>query len=370
MTESIRIGVVIGTRPEAIKLAPVVWAMEADPILTPIVISTGQHKELLDPMLESFGINPTHELAAMAASGGLAELTSRLIEQLGRLFAAMTGIRGLIVQGDTTSALCGALAAFYEKIEVAHVEAGLRSGVLFDPFPEELNRRIISIATRWHFAPTGRAAASLRAEGIPNEAISVTGNTVLDTLKWARKTSLGKSAFNSTRTHILVTLHRRETQGIVMENLGRSIADITDLSHADTVLPLHKNPLVRKSLLPALSATPGVRLLEPMGYFDFQATLADTDLLITDSGGVLEEASFLGVPTIVCRDATERPEAIEAGTALLAGVNSIRLTDEAMALLHSPQRQAMMAAAPCPFGDGSAARRISDRLARDLGTRK
>lgn len=367
MTELIRLGVVIGTRPEAIKLAPVVWAMEADPILAPIVISTGQHKELLDPMLESFGLKPAHELSTMAVSGGLAELTSRLIEQLGSLFATGIGIRALIVQGDTTSALCGTLAAFYEKIDVAHVEAGLRSDVLVDPFPEEFNRRIISIAARWHFAPTERAAANLRAEGISKESISVTGNTVLDSLKWARNRTLGTSAFNSARTHILVTLHRRETQGVVMRTLGSSIAQITELSHAETILPLHKNPLVRRSLLPTLSATEGVRLLEPMGYFAFQATLADADLLITDSGGVLEEAAFLGVPTIVCRDATERPEAIEAGTALLVGVNPTRLIDEAMALLRSPQRRAMMAAAPCPFGDGTAAHRISDRLGQDLG---
>lgn len=368
MIEPIRIGVVIGTRPEAIKLASLVWAMEAHPVLAPIVISTGQHKELLEPILESFGLEPTYTLSAMAVGGGLAELTSRLIEQLGSLFATGIGIRALVVQGDTTSALCGTLAAFYEKIEVAHVEAGLRSDVLLDPFPEELNRRIISIAARWHFAPTERAAANLRAEGIPNGAISVTGNTVLDTLNWARKRTLGISAFNSTRTHILVTLHRRETQGIVMASLGRSIAQITELSDAETVLPLHKNPLVRRSLLPALSATEGVRVLEPMDYFTFQATLADADLIITDSGGVLEEAAFLGVPTIVCRDATERPEAIEAGTALLVGVNPTRLTDEAMALLRSPHRRALMAAAPCPFGDGSAARRILDRLERDLGT--
>lgn len=368
MSSSRRVAVVIGTRPEAIKLAPVVWALKKRSDLVPVVISTGQHRDLLASLLEDLGVIPDRRLDTMTASGDLFELTSRSVAALGPSLID-AGVHAVAVQGDTTTAMCAALAAFYAKIPVAHVEAGLRSGDPHDPFPEELNRRLITTLSKWHFAPTQQAAARLLTEGVDRTSIAVTGNTVIDTLRWARRDHRGSTAFGPSRDgpRVLVTLHRRESQGQPMIALGGAVANIAARSGAEIVLPLHPSPAVRAALLPALDDHVGIRLREPLPYFDFLATLADADLLLTDSGGALEEAAALGVPTLVCRDTTERPEALEAGTARLVGRDPLRVTEEAVALLADPVDRASMADAPCPFGDGVAAARIAARLADDIG---
>ncbi len=362
-----RVAVVIGTRPEAIKLAPVVWALGTHPDLVPVVISTGQHRELLAPVLDDLALTLDHLLDTMTAGGDLCGLTARLMDGLGPLLAD-ANLDAVVVQGDTTTALCAALAAFYARIPVAHVEAGLRSGDPRDPFPEELNRKMITVAARWHFAPTRLAADHLQAEGVDPQAVLVTGNTVIDTLAWGRREGRGSSSFDTgrLRPRVLVTLHRRETQGPTMAALGRAIADVAVRSGADVVLPLHRSPAVRAALLPALAGLAGIQLCEPLGYLDFVATLADADLLLTDSGGALEEAAALGVPTLVCRETTERPEALEAGTARLVGTDGRRVAEAAVALLEDPADRAAMADAPCPFGDGHAGARITARLAHDI----
>ena len=365
MSPPARVGVVVGTRPEAVKLAPVVWALEAHPDLTPVVISTGQHRELLVPVLTDLGLVPDHELATMGQSDDLAALTARLVAAIGSLFQQVQ-LDSVVVQGDTTTAVCAALAAFYACLPVAHVEAGLRSGNLRDPFPEELNRKVIDITARWHFAPTALAAGRLAAEGVSPTSVFTVGNTVIDTLAWARRERRGTSAFSrgsKTRSRVLVTLHRRETQGARMAALGEAIAEIAVTRDTEVVLPLHKSPSVRDALVPALAGRSHVVLCEPLGYLDFVATLSEADLLLTDSGGVLEEAAWLGIPALVCREATERPEAIEAGTARLVGTDPWRVFQETVGLLDDAVTRAAMSAAPCPFGDGHAATRIATRLA-------
>lgn len=361
--------VIFGTRPEAIKLAPVIRELTARGH-APAVVNTGQHRELLDPLLRQLGLRATVDLDVMRASQPLSGLTARLAEGLGD---ALRKLRpdAVIVQGDTTSALCGALAAFYERIPVAHVEAGLRSGVTDDPFPEELNRRLVSQLTTWHFAPTTRAADALRGEGFPAAAIELTGNTVIDNLFWVIDSGLGQSAYTMERgsvRRVLVTLHRRENQGERMASVARALLRLAARGDVEIALPLHRSPLVREVLVSALGGRAGITLVEALGYADFTATLAASDVVITDSGGVQEEAPSLGKPVLVARDTTERPEAIEAGAARLTGTGEHTLYQAAAALLDDADLYASMAEVVNPFGDGKAGARIAARLCADLAT--
>ena len=358
------IAVIFGTRPEAIKLAPVIRELQARG-QAPIIVNTGQHRELLDPLLHTLSITATVNLDVMRDNQPLSGLTARLSDSLGE---ALRKFRpdAVVVQGDTTTALCGALAAFYERIPVAHVEAGLRSGVLDDPFPEELNRRLVSQLTRWHFAPTERARDALRAEGASD--VELTGNTVIDNLFWVLEQGFGQSAFTGEGgRRILVTLHRRENQGYRMGGVAEVLRRLAGRGDVEIVLPLHKSPSVRQVLVPALGGQPGITLVEALDYPDFTATLAASDLVITDSGGVQEEAPSLGKPVLVARDTTERPEAIEAGAARLVGTDVAALFDAATALLDDAGLYASMASVVNPFGDGKAAERIVTRLFADLG---
>ncbi|HEY1624904.1 MAG TPA: UDP-N-acetylglucosamine 2-epimerase (non-hydrolyzing) [Streptosporangiaceae bacterium] len=364
------IAVIFGTRPEAIKLAPVIRELEGRGH-APAIINTGQHRELLDPLLRRMSITATVNLDAMRDNQPLSGLTARLSDSLGQALRKL-GPDAVIIQGDTTTALCGALAAFYERIPVAHVEAGLRSGVLEDPFPEELNRRLVSQLTRWHFAPTARARDALRAEGIDSSSIEVTGNTVIDNLFWVVDQGFGRSAFTgepgtSGKRRILVTLHRRENQGYRMGGVAEVLRRLAGRGDVEIVLPLHRSPTVRDVLIPALGGQPGITLVEALDYPDFTATLAACDLVITDSGGVQEEAPSLGKPVLVARDTTERPEAIEAGAARLVGTDVAALFGAATALLDDADLYASMASVVNPFGDGKAAHRIVTRLFTDLG---
>jgi UDP-N-acetylglucosamine 2-epimerase (non-hydrolysing) len=358
---------VLGTRPEAIKLAPVVRAMSDAPELTPVVVVTGQHREMVDQMLGMLDVTVSHDLHVMRDRQELSALTARLMDGLGVVIRAERP-DVVVVQGDTTTALCGALAAFYERIPVAHVEAGLRTGVADNPFPEELNRTLVGRIARWHFAPTLRAAANLEAEAVPDEHIVVTGNTVIDNLLWVRGQDVGATAFRTAdgTRRVLVTLHRRENQGGDMAAIARSLRRLADRGDVELLLPLHRSPAVRDALLPVLGGHPAVTLTDPLGYFDFVASLAACDLVMTDSGGIQEEAPTLGKPVLVLRTTTERPEAVEAGAAKLIGTDPEDVYAHAARLLDDPGEHAAMAHAGNPFGDGRAAERIVTRLLRDI----
>ncbi|MEZ0164762.1 non-hydrolyzing UDP-N-acetylglucosamine 2-epimerase [Kineococcus sp. LSe6-4] len=370
-----RVLLVIGTRPEAVKFAPLVRAMTADHRFDPVVVTTGQHREMLDQVLSALDVVPDVRLDVMRERQDLHRLTSRLSAELGTV---VTGgaFDALVVQGDTTTALCGALAGFYAGIPVAHVEAGLRSGVPTDPFPEEQNRRLVSRLARWHLAPTLPAGTNLLREGICADDIEITGNTVVDNLLWVVGRGLGRSAFGDggpararSGPRIVLTLHRRENQGPVMARLARAVAQVAEECDAEVVLPLHRSPAVRDAVLPVLGEHPHVRLTEPLDYLDFTATLAAADLALTDSGGVQEEAPSLDVPVLVLRNTTERMEAVRAGAALLVGTDPQEVRRRTLDLLADPERVQRMRSVPNPFGDGRAAERILERLARDLGPR-
>ncbi|MCW8377909.1 non-hydrolyzing UDP-N-acetylglucosamine 2-epimerase [Streptomyces justiciae] len=356
---------VLGTRPEAIKLAPVARAMAAGPQFEPVVVTTGQHREMLHQMLGMLGVDVRIALDVMRTRQQLSDLTARLVRELGTVLREQRPDL-VVVQGDTTTALAGALAAFYEKIPVAHVEAGLRTGVIDNPFPEELNRSLIGRIARWHFAPTPAAARHLTDEGVPDEQVFTTGNTVIDNLLWVLAEGSGTSAFRTDAKRILVTLHRRENQGERMRGMGRALTRLARRGDVEIVLPLHKSPAVRDALLPELDGQQGVSLVEPLDYLDFAATLAECDLVLTDSGGIQEEAPSLAKPSLVLRTTTERPEAVEAGAARLIGTDPDAIVTWAERLLDDPAEYRRMATAGNPFGDGEAARRILGQLAEDF----
>ncbi|MEU5420430.1 non-hydrolyzing UDP-N-acetylglucosamine 2-epimerase [Streptomyces sp. NPDC001407] len=362
----VRAMLVLGTRPEAIKLAPVARAMAASPLFDPVVVTTGQHREMLHQMLDLLQVPVHTELDVMRERQQLSTLTARLVDGLGEVVREERPDL-VVVQGDTSTALTGALAAFYEHLPIAHVEAGLRTGVLDNPFPEELNRRLIGRMARWHFAPTPRAAAHLAAEGVPDAEVFTTGNTVIDNLLWVLEQGSGRSLFESDRRRVLLTLHRRENQGATMRAMGRAMCRLADRGDVEMVVPLHKSPAVREALLPELSGHPAIRVVEPLGYVDFSATLAACDLVLTDSGGIQEEAPTLGKPALVLRTTTERPEAVEAGAARLVGTEPEAILDAAMRLLDDAAAYERMATAGNPFGDGHATDRIVAQLAEDFG---
>ncbi|WP_262059942.1 non-hydrolyzing UDP-N-acetylglucosamine 2-epimerase [Streptomyces sp. STR69] len=361
----VRAMLVLGTRPEAIKLAPVARAMAVGEQFEPIVVTTGQHREMLHQMLGLLCVDVRIALDVMRSRQQLSELTARLVGELGEVMRDQRPDL-VVVQGDTTTALAGALAAFYEKIPVAHVEAGLRTGVMDNPFPEELNRCLIGRIARWHFAPTKRAARHLTAEGVSPEQVFTTGNTVIDNLLWVLAEGTGASAFRTDARRVLVTLHRRENQGERMRGMGRALSRLAARGDVEIVLPLHRSPAVREVLLPELEGRQGVSLVEPLGYLDFAATLAECDLVLTDSGGIQEEAPSLGKPALVLRTTTERPEAVDVGAARLVGTDPEVIVSAAEELLDDPVAYRRMATAGNPFGDGQAAARVLAQLAEDF----
>ncbi|QIS17620.1 non-hydrolyzing UDP-N-acetylglucosamine 2-epimerase [Nocardia terpenica] len=362
----VRAVLVLGTRPEAIKLAPVARAMAGSPVFEPLVVTTGQHREMLHQMLDLLQIPVRTALDIMRDRQQLSALTARLVDSLGEAIREHRP-HLVVVQGDTTTALTGALAAFYEHVPVAHVEAGLRTGVPHNPFPEELNRRLIARIARWHFAPTPRAAGHLIAEGVPESTVIITGNTVVDNLLWVLAQRTGHSHFTTGPRRVLLTLHRRENQGDTMRGMANAIRRLANRSDVEIVLPLHKSPAVREALLPQLSGHTNIRVVEPLNYLDFSATLAACDLILTDSGGIQEEAPTLGKPTLVLRTTTERPEAIEAGAAILIGTDPDAIVAAANTLLDDQTAYQRMANAGNPFGDGHAADRILTHLTDDFG---
>ncbi|MXO63094.1 non-hydrolyzing UDP-N-acetylglucosamine 2-epimerase [Qipengyuania oceanensis] len=366
---------VVGTRPEAIKLFPLIHALRADGRLAARVCATGQHAGMLADVLALAGITPDHDLGLMCAGQSLDRLTARLIEAIGEVLDRERP-DVVIVQGDTTSAFAGALAAHYRQIPVAHVEAGLRSGNMHHPWPEEFNRKAIAAVADWHFAPTDAARDALLAENVRRQSVHVTGNTVIDALLWmrarlARQPSLAErmSAIEQAchgRRIIAVTCHRRENLDGGVERIAAALAELASRNDVAIVLPLHPNPSVRSSFLDALSCRDQVHLVEPLGYPDFVRLLDCAHLALTDSGGVQEEAPALGTPVLVMRETTERLEGIAAGTARLVGTDSDRIVAETARLLDDPVAHATMAQAHNPYGDGRASGRIVDVLAAAL----
>jgi UDP-N-acetylglucosamine 2-epimerase (non-hydrolysing) len=362
--------VCFGTRPEVVKLAPVIEALEAREGVRLTTVTTGQHREMLDQTLGTFGLEPDIDLAVLRTGLDLPELTAGAIADLG-VTVATEQPDAMIVQGDTTTAFCAALAAYYADVPVGHVEAGLRTQDLRSPFPEEANRRMVSVLARWHWCATERNAEALRREGVDPRTPTVTGNPVIDALLSVARRPLPPElaiALPPKRAarRILVTMHRRETLGEDQRALCRMLAGLAERPDVEIVFPVHLNPRVRDSAWAELAGREGVLLTEPLDYQSFVHVLKGSDLVVTDSGGVQEEAPVFGVPVVVMRDATERVEGIEAGVVRLAGTHPDDVRAEIVALLDDPEQYAAMAGACNPYGDGHAAERIVDELLRDL----
>lgn len=355
---------VFGTRPEAIKMAPVVKALAGEKGLRSLVCVTAQHREMLDQVLGLFSIAPDEDLDLMRDGQSLEELTARALPALGEALRRLKPDL-LLVQGDTTTSMVAALAAFYARIPIGHVEAGLRTGDPDYPFPEEMNRRITSALARHHFAPTERARQNLLAEGIADSAIRVTGNTVIDALLEvvALKPSRAPKLPLRGKRLILVTAHRRENFGPPLLEIAGAIRDLAErYPDLDLVYPVHRNPNVDRPVRKELSGVPGVHLIDPLEYKAFVDLMAESDLILTDSGGIQEEAPSLGKPVLVLRDETERPEAVQAGTVRLVGPHRQIIVARAAELLDSKDAYAAMARAINPYGDGKAAGRIVDEI--------
>jgi UDP-N-acetylglucosamine 2-epimerase (non-hydrolysing) len=354
------ITIVLGTRPEAIKLAPVILAFQACSDFRTRVVLTGQHREMVSQVMGLFGLTADHDLRLMAPNQTLTHVTCAALQGLQEEFRAHRPALAL-VQGDTTTAFASALAAFYEQIPVGHVEAGLRTDSLFDPFPEEANRRLISQLALLHFAPTERSALNLRAAAVMGEILT-TGNTVIDALlrMAASSPSLAIPGLDWQRQRVLLaTVHRRENWGERLQSIAQGfLAVLERFPDTALLLPLHRNPAVREPLQALLGQHPRAFLCEPLDYDQLVAAIRGCTLLLTDSGGLQEEAPALGKPVLVLRRTTERPEAVEAGTARLIGTDSAALVAAASELLTDAQAYNAMAQARNPFGDGQASERI------------
>ena len=367
-----KVMVVFGTRPEAIKMFPVVHALKAQPGIDTRVCVTAQHRRLLDQVLEISGIVPDIDLDVMQPDQSLDALTARLIVALGEVFDAEKPDR-VVVHGDTLTTMVASLAAYYRKIPVAHVEAGLRSGDIHHPWPEEVNRRVVACIADLNFAPTDAAAQALRAEGRDPATIHVTGNTVIDALLAIKARIDARPGLAAGLDHlaarfhgrriVAMTTHRRENFGPGMENIAHAIADIAARPDVAVIFPVHPNPNVRKAMDAVLGNLSNVALIEPLDYPHFVRLLGLADIVLTDSGGVQEEAPSLGKPVLVMRETTERPEGISAGTARLVGTDRARIVSETLALLDDDRAYAAMALAHNPFGDGKASARIANVIA-------
>lgn len=366
-----RILTVFGTRPEAIKLFPLVHTLEADARFDSRVCVSAQHRGMLDQVLEISGVVPHHDLDVMRPDQSLDALTASLLTGLGHVMDEVKP-DWVVVQGDTATAMAGALAAYYRKIPVAHVEAGLRSGNIHHPWPEEVNRKIIGTLAALHCAPTETAAEALRRENVDPATVHVTGNTVIDALHWVvarveQEPALASGLADLERRFagkriVGVTSHRRENFGEGMERIARAIQLLAAQPDLAIVFPVHLNPNVRTVMNARLAGLDNVALIEPLDYPHFARLLDICHLMLTDSGGVQEEAPALGKPVLVMRETTERPEGVAAGTALLVGTDPDRILAEASRLLNDDAAYAQMATAHNPFGDGKSAARIAELL--------
>ncbi|WP_067509328.1 non-hydrolyzing UDP-N-acetylglucosamine 2-epimerase [Actinoplanes sp. TFC3] len=363
-----------GTRPEAVKLAPVVLALREAGLLSPVLVASGQHPTMVGQALTAFGLEPDVTLSVERGTGSQAELLTELIRQLDTLWTTRTPA-AVIVQGDTTTSLAGALAAFWRRIPVVHLEAGLRSGDLDSPFPEEANRRLVAQVAALHLAPTPLAAMNLLDENIATGDVLVTGNTVVDaTLAVARRkmpfenAALAAARTNSPNRLVVVTAHRRESWGAPLHRILTAVRELVErYDDIDVVLPSHPNPEVRAQVEADLGSVERVTITDPLPYPDLSRLLSEAYLVLTDSGGIQEEAPSFGVPALVLREVTERVESLDAGCAKLVGSNPELIVKEAAALLDSRVRRDAMTAGGNPYGDGLAARRTAQATAALLG---
>jgi UDP-N-acetylglucosamine 2-epimerase (non-hydrolysing) len=365
--------VIFGTRPEAIKVAPVIRAMRDDGRLRPVPVITAQHRYMLDQVLEAFDIEPLADLDIMRPGASLAEITSRALRGLDGVLDSRPP-DAVLVHGDATTAFVGALAAFYHHVPVVHLEAGLRTDDLDAPYPEEANRRLVGRLSRLHLAPTPHAASNLLREGVAGPDVVVIGNTVIDALQWmvgrggSYREPMLRALDADRRQVLLVTAHRRESWGLPLRRVGTALAEIAAAEpHVRLVLPVHRNPLVRDALLPPLDGLPNVMVTEPLGYADFCRLMDRSHLMLTDSGGIQEEAPSLGKPVLVLRDTTERPEGVAAGVSRLVGTDPPRIVGTVRRLLNDRAAYASMARAISPYGDGLAAARTIDALRHLFG---
>ncbi len=369
-TETKVVAVVMGTRPEVIKLAPVIHLMKADrSLLEPRVIVTAQHREMMDQMLEVFHIRPDHDLNVMKKDQTLHDVVADILKRIREVFNEISPSL-VLVQGDTTTTFASALAAFYDKIPVGHVEAGLRTYDHYYPFPEEMNRRLVSDLAQFHFAPTPRAAEALKKEGIPEKNIFITGNTVIDALKWiqSQKPPLFPAPLmdKDKKEIVLVTAHRRENLDGGLENICRAVRQLLEKrKETSVVFPIHLNPRVQQVVRKYLSNTERVFLCEPLEYRSFVELMRKSKLILTDSGGIQEEAPSLGTPVVVLRNETERTEALDSHLISLAGLDTEKIVQESLRFLN--QKRIRQKNGKNPYGDGKASERIVaiiERLAR------
>jgi UDP-N-acetylglucosamine 2-epimerase (non-hydrolysing) len=372
-----RVLVIFGTRPEAIKLCPLITQLRSrqfQPLLKPVVCVTGQHRELLRGVLEAFSIEPDYDLDLMSRAQTLSALASRLLSALEPVFVSVQPSLA-VVQGDTSTTFAGALASFYARVPVAHVEAGLRTFDMDAPFPEEMNRVLTSRFAALHFPPTEQAAENLRREGILPECIQVTGNTGIDAVLAVRDRlqsgalTGGSLPLDPRKKLIVVTAHRRESFGEGLASICNAVADLAARNDAQIVWPVHPNPAVERTVFGRLGQTPNVLLLQPLEYVPFVDLLQRACFLITDSGGIQEEGPALGKPILVLREKTERPEALATGTVQLVGCDRKRITEEAGRLLDTHRPSNDSGPSHLIYGDGKASIRIAESIAAFLAAR-
>jgi UDP-N-acetylglucosamine 2-epimerase (non-hydrolysing) len=368
-----RVMVIYGTRPEAVKVAPLIRALDESTAFTPLVAVTAQHRSMLDQVNEVFGIKPELDLDIHRPGQTLTDITTSVLRGVQAVLHDEQP-DAVVVQGDTTTVFAAALAAFYEQIPVVHLEAGLRTGDPYSPYPEEINRRLATRLAALHLAPTATSKANLLAENVHPASVVVTGNTVIDALLWAvgRQSGYGDPALTGLDDNdapvLLVTAHRRESWGTPLRAVGRALARIAR-EHRDLriVFPVHRNPLVRDAILPPIRDLPNVTVTEPLPYGGFARLMQRSTVILTDSGGVQEEGPSLGKPVLVTRNTTERPEAVRAGTVRLVGTDEDLIVAVVGHLLSDPAAYAAMASAVNPYGDGRAADRAVAALAHHFG---
>ena len=369
---------IFGTRPEAIKMAPLVVKLKQNAQINSDVCVTGQHREMLDQVLELFDITPDYDLNVMKKNQSLSEVTSRIITNLSPILEEYQPDL-ILVHGDTTTTFSAALSGFYHQVSVGHVEAGLRTGNIFSPWPEEANRKLVSCITEMHFAPTEQAMINLKQENVEESKIMVTGNTVIDALMMIKENiesdinlqnSLSKnfSFIGDGKRIVLVTGHRRENFGQGFENICESLKSLA-ITNKDVnfVYPVHLNPRVREPVNQLLSNIDNIHLIEPQGYLEFVYLMINSYVILTDSGGIQEEAPALGKPVVVMRNTTERPEAVSAGTVVLVGTDKNKIVDTIDSLLNDKDRYREMSMAHNPYGDGTASEKIIQQIIDKMG---
>ena len=363
----LRVVSIFGTRPEAVKMAPVVQALAAEPQVDARVVVTAQHRQMLDQVLGLFGITPDVDLNLMRPDQSLAQLTAEIFSHLDPVLKSLQP-DWILVQGDTTTVMAAALLGFYNRIRVGHVEAGLRTGDKWQPFPEEINRRVAGVAADLHFAPTEHARRNLLAEGVPDWRIVVTGNPAIDALNQVVQTPAPAEVVDlfqrydirpGGRKLVLVTAHRRENFGAPLENICRALRRLAErYPDRQFIYPVHLNPNVQATVHTLLNGLANFTLLPPLDYLPMVHLMKNAELVLTDSGGIQEEATSLRIPTLVLRAVTERPEGVEAGVLRLVGTDEENIFNEATCLIDNPAARAAMTTAANPFGDGHAAPRI------------